>query len=323
MMNEISIIVIGALNTDIVAVGVDRFPEPGEAVFSGELRIGPGGKSSNIAQMAASLINKPGAVAMIGRTSQDKYNLWRLPLDALEEAGVNVGHVKIIPNEETGKFPAVALNAVDRLGNNQSFVLRGVSADFTKEDVDDAQVVFENAGRNNGIFALSLECPLETAAHAMQKASDMGLKVILDPGGIEPGSNINALLNSNVYLLKPNVYEARIITGLKVTGFETAQEAAKKIMSLGIPNVLITDGPNGAYLFSDAFQKHIKIPVVGQDGDKDATGCGDQVMGAICAYLQEGKTVEEAAELAIAAGTLQFYKIGIQPVSTTEIQSLH
>ena len=57
-MNKTSakMIVVGGLNTDIVAAGVDTLLGPGELSRSGEIFIGPGGKSSNIARMSACLL---------------------------------------------------------------------------------------------------------------------------------------------------------------------------------------------------------------------------------------------------------------------------
>ncbi len=75
-------IVIGSLNTDLVATGIKQFPNVGEHVYGKELLIGAGGKSRNIADMIAHLAPK-NTVAMVGRTIKDPYGLWKLPMDAL------------------------------------------------------------------------------------------------------------------------------------------------------------------------------------------------------------------------------------------------
>lgn len=93
------IIVVGGLNTDIVATGVDDLLGRGELSRSGELFIGPGGKSSNIARMSACLLG-PERVFMVGKTSRDPYGLWEVPVKALREAGVNTDQVQ--ETDETG-----------------------------------------------------------------------------------------------------------------------------------------------------------------------------------------------------------------------------
>lgn len=313
-------IVIGALNTDIIASGVPEWPHPNGTVYGGRLIIGPGGKSRNIAAMAG-VLSVPGTVAMIGRTAQDSYGLWKSPVDALKAAGVNINHVKILKPEETDKFPAVALLAVNEHGDNQCYVLPGVSDDFSESDIDEAHGIFESTAQNQGIFALTLECPTKTAKHAIDKANGLGIRIVLDPGGVVAGQDMSSLLKAKPFLLKPNEHEARIMTGIEVTDFESARQAADKLRGLGAGNVLLTHGEHGAYLFTDQGSAHIPIPDITAGEVKDVTGCGDQAMAALCAYLQAGKTLEEAAKVAVLAGTLQFYKSGIQPITKQELEA--
>lgn len=87
-------IVVGGLNTDSVAAGVDSLLGPGELTGSGDLFIGPGGKSSNVARMSARLLG-PERVFMIGKPSRDPYGLWEVPVKALREAGVPPDHVVV------------------------------------------------------------------------------------------------------------------------------------------------------------------------------------------------------------------------------------
>lgn len=184
-MTNVTSIVIGSLNTDIIATGIRRFPKPGEHVYGKELIIGPGGKSRNIAEMIAHLAPQD-SIAMVGRTVRDPYGLWQQPMDALAKVGVNTDYVHILDYDEVQKLPGIALIPVDIQGKNQIIVLPGVSDDFSIEDIDRADELFETAGKNNGMLVLTLECPLATAVHAVKKANQYELKVLLDPGGIEP-----------------------------------------------------------------------------------------------------------------------------------------
>jgi ribokinase len=313
-------IVIGSLNTDLVATGIKQFPKPGEHVYGKELIIGPGGKSRNIADMLANLSEKD-SVAMVGRTVKDPYGLWRQPMDALAKIGVNTDYVNVLEYEAANKLPGIALIPVDQQGNNQIFVLPGVSDDFSTADIDAATELFKAVAANNGTLVLTLECPLETATYAVRQANEHGLKVMFDPGGIETDTDLSELIATGIYLIKPNEHEAKILTGIEVTDFDTAKQAAEKLHKQGVAVVLITAGVNGAYLFSKETQTHIPIPDVTAGNEKDETGCGDQTMAALCALLQDGKPVKEAAELAVLAGTLQFHRTGIQPVKKTELIS--
>ena len=72
-------------------------------------------------------------------------------------------------------------------------------------------------------------------------------------------------------------------------------------------------------LSQESGKEHLPIPSIDLGGAKDETGCGDQTMATLCAFLREGKSVEESAKLAITAGTLQFNKVGITPVKKDEL----
>jgi len=315
MEKDPMVIVPGGINVDLTGLGVEKIIGMGELTLGGELRIGPGGKARNMAQMAASYLG-PGQVAMIGRTSQDPYGLWKVPFRSLSEAGVNTKYIKIMSFRDAGeKYPGVALIPVDKKGNNQIYVLPGANGDFSPEDVDDAQALFEGAGKKTMIMAL--EIPMETAVYCLEKASAFGLQVILDPGGIS--GPVDEILDAEIFLIKPNTHEARILTGIPITDRDSAHRAAQRLLAQGVQNVLLTCGKQGGYLFSRDFSEHIPCPPVKDKGIHDETGCGDQVTAVAASCLAEGMPLREASRLAIWAGTLQFHRAGIQPVSKGDL----
>ncbi len=317
-LEQICAVVAGGLGTDIFGLELERLVGPGELEFGGRLHIGAGGKSRNIAQMLAVLLGES-RVAMVGRTSRDPLGLWRVPVEALEQAGVNVRFVKIMPFEAGGKFPQVALIAVDRQGNNQIYVLPGINEDFSAGDIEEAVPAFQAATANGGLLVLSLELPTATAVAAIRQANACGLKVAFDPGGIQTGISYDKLLAHDIYLIKPNEHEAEILTGIKVTGEDTARQAARCFLERGIRNVLITMGADGACLLGENLDLHIPAPRLALGQARDETGCGDQTMAALCASLLQGDDLATAAGAAVLAGTLQFHRAGIVPVTRAEL----
>lgn len=315
------IIVVGGLNTDIVATGVDVLLGPGELSRSGDLYIGPGGKSSNIARMSASLLG-PERITMVGKTSRDPYGLWEVPLKALREAGVNTDPIAVEDLERSGKFPGIALIPVNKQGENQIYCIPGINDDFSPADLDRAESIFEGSA-DKGILALTLEMPLDTAAHAIRKAQEHRLRVVLDPGGINALQDVQGLLHAGIYCIKPNEHEAKILTGIEVVDSPTAERAAQTLLARGIKNVLITHGSKGAYLFTPETAEHIPVPTLGKETETDETGCGDQATAVLCAMSLLGKSIEDAARLAVCAGTLQFYRRGIHPVRSDELERVH
>ncbi|MCD5383087.1 PfkB family carbohydrate kinase [Candidatus Gracilibacteria bacterium] len=319
MKNKIKLIVPGGLNTDIVGIGVPKIVGKGELAMGGVCKIGPGGKSRNIASMASLLLGE-NEVAMIGKTSKDEFGLWKKPVESLEKNGVNTDFIKILDFEETGKMPGIALIPVDKDGNNQIYSIPGINEDFCEKDIDDAEEIFEIAGNNGGAVAYSLEMPFKTVLHSMDKAKKFGLKNIFDPGGMEENFDYSELFEREIFLIKPNEHEAKMFTEIEIKDFESAEKSAKIFFEKGVKNVLITAGINGAYFFSEKTKKHFKIPEVEDSEFHDETGCGDQTMATLCAFLSKGYNIEKAIEIAILSGTLQFHKAGIGEIKISDIE---
>ena len=249
------------MNTDIIGLGVNEIVKAGELSYGGEVQIGPGGKSRNIAQMISVLLGK-NMVAMVGRTCRDPFGLWKPPVDALKKHGVNTDYLKIFSFKEKKLYPGIALIPVDEKGNNQIYVLPGINTEFCEDDIDEALPLFKSAKENKGVLALSLELPLATAIYSIKKANQHNLKVILDPGGISKATNYDKLFNQKIFLIKPNEHETKILTGIKVQDFKTAKKAARRFIDKGVDNVMFTAGKKGAYFFNEQTEQHIPIPKI-------------------------------------------------------------
>jgi sugar/nucleoside kinase (ribokinase family) len=155
---------------------------------------------------------------------------------------------------------------------------------------------------------------------ALVMAESNDLRVVLDPGGLDPKTTeiIKSALHK-VFLLKPNEHETEMLTGIRVEDMETAGKAARVLMDYGVQHVFITHGVKGGYLFGKDVSIHIAVPEVKETEDKDATGCGDQVTATITTALVKGFDMVEAARYAINAGTIQFNRPGISTVTYNEI----
>jgi ribokinase len=317
-IKDISVIVIGGLNVDIVARGAEKLLKSGELTYAKELHFGPGGKSRNIAQMIAELSGKKN-VAMIGKTAQDPFGLWKLPYDSLKNVGVNTDYIDIVSSKDSDQFPGIALIPVDTEGNSQIYVIPGVNNSFIPQDIDRAEELFLAVAKNNGILVLTLELPYATAIYAVKKANSLGIKVLFDPGGIDEKKEYDELLAQKIFLIKPNEHEAKILTGIEIKDFETAKQAGEKLLDKGIENVFITCGAEGGYFFSKSVQKYIPTHNVQDDTVMDETGCGDETMAAIADSVSEGNDIVTAAGIGIVAGTLKFYKEGIDPITKQEL----
>ena len=100
-------------------------------------------------------------------------------------------------------------------------------------------------------------------------------------------------------LVTPNILEAEAITGIKIKDHEDMKEAAYKIHSLGIQNVLV----KGGHLDGDAADilydgKNIKMFVTKRINTKNTHGTGCTLSSAIAANLAKRLSLEEAIQQA-------------------------
>ena len=217
-----------------------------------------------------------------------------------------------------GKFPGIALIPVDRQGKNQIYCIPGINADFGPAEIVAAEPLFLSVGKP-AFMILALEIPADAIRESIRMANLHGMKVVLDPGGVDESGVEQWRRLDGVFLMKPNEFEAEILTGVPIEGFDSAERAAALLRDQGAEYVMITHGACGAYIFGQGISKHIPVPSVTDTGIRDETGCGDQVTATLTACLAEGLPVEEAAVIAVRAGTLQFHRKGILPVRPADL----
>ena len=313
------VVVLGTLNTDISVIGVPSLPGPDEDAFGPRLAIAAGGKARNAAEMLARLLG-PGSVTFVGRTVRDRFGLWRVPYDALRSAGVDTRFIRITSAADESGAPAVALVAVDVDSRHSSSVNTepGQFLDRSRHRCCICGLRGRFGPRRPGGDVLGDAWARGRARGSRpppgarcESSSTLGV------GPARP--QYIPEFARDIFLIKPNALEAQRLTGVEIDGFAAAGAAADRLILQGVRNVLITDGMNGAYLFGDGLREHIEAPSIESAGQLDSTGCGDQVMAALCAMLCSGWDLAEAAGLAVRAGTMQFHRAGVRPLSLDEI----
>lgn len=304
MITKPKVTVIGSFNTDLV-VRAPHMPVKGETLLGGPYFTGPGGKGANQAVAAARL----GAdVTLVVRLGQDDFG--DRAEENLRRESIRTDYVLRTDASHTG----VAFIIVDEAGENMIVVAPGVNELLTPADVDSAREAIAQAD----MLLLELEAPLETVAHAVALAHELGVKVVLNPA---PGQPLSAELLRRVDVLTPNETEAQIITGLPVHTLEEAQRAGEHLLAQGVGVVVITLGARGALIVAREGTQHLpgrRVQVV------DTTGAGDAFNGALAVALAEGRALPDAVAFANAAAALQVTRMGTAPAMPyrSEVEAL-
>jgi len=287
-----TIVVVGSSNTDMV-IKTKQIPAPGETVLGGTFFMNAGGKGANQAVATARL---GGNVIFICKIGDDIFGMQAVQL--FNNEGINTSFILTDVDHPSG----VALITVDEHGENCIVVASGANAALHPQDLQQAIAAIEQAD----ILLLQLEIPIKTVEHIVAVAAGKKIKVVLNPA---PACTLSDELLKNVFIITPNETEAEKLTGIKVIDLKTAEQAAKILKSKGVEMIIITLGASGALLHYEDKVTHIrgyKVEAV------DTTAAGDIFNGALVVKLAEGKSIDEAVQLACKAAAISVTRLGAQ-----------
>ncbi len=314
---NLKIICIGAVNIDLIAMGLASIPKAGGQEVGEHLELRAGGKACNMARMCGKLVGA-GNVAMLAKTVKDASGLWQVPVESLREYGVLTGGI-ILAEPAKGELPTMALVLQVKQDANRVLYFMGRNETLSMEDIDRSTPMFERLAEQNGLLVMSGEMPVDTMVHALELAAGLGIRALVDPGGCHDMGNYWRVLEQSVFFLKPNAAEVEEICGVRIFDLATAGKAASRLMQGGVQNLLITHGGQGAYLFTDGEAEHIQAEGLTAGQLVDTTGSGDQVIAVVAAGLLRGLSIVEAVRLGVRAGTRQCTRLGAIPLSWQDL----
>ncbi|MEO8744161.1 MAG: ribokinase [Candidatus Dormibacter sp.] len=286
------IVVLGSLNTDFVMT-MEHLPKPGETVPGERLTAYAGGKGANQAVAAARL---GGQVAMVGRVGNDAPG--RELLASLMAAGVDQSGVGVDPAAASG----AALILVGPDGQNMIAVAPGANGNVGQEEV--ARTI--ERLQPVGILVLQLEVPAAAVLAAARGARAAGVRVLLNAAPA-PASADGLVAAADVLIV--NESEAGQLWGHPVRDPAAAAAAAQWAVARGAGAAVVTLGAAGAVLCANG---QVVTYAARQVEAVDTTAAGDAFVGALAARLAAGSSLEEAADLAGAAGAATVTKRGAQ-----------
>lgn len=121
-------------------------------------------------------------------------------------------------------------------------------------------------------------------------------------------------------LMKPNEDEAQKLTGIAVNGVESAFSAAEKISSIGVRNVIVSLGKNGAVMLTENGEKYyapcIKVDV------NSTVGAGDAMIAGFAAAYSNGKSMKECFENGVVYSAAACTKSGTEIPTKNDVERI-
>jgi len=294
------ILVVGSINMDLV-MRTPRVPRSGETMYGEQLRAIPGGKGANQATAVARL-GMPAIMA--GRVGRDHFG--ETLLAGLAADGVDITRVE---RDETVSSGTTFI-FVEPNGENTIVLDTGANGRFSTRSAESLAGVLDRVE----LVLLQLELPLDSMARVIELARAAGRKVVLDAG---PACRQPLPAFYQVTVLTPNEAEAEALTGIALRDRDSTLQAARLLLERGPGAVVLKLGAKGALLASREMTLFVPPHAVRA---VDTTAAGDAFSAALAVSLAEGKKLEEAVQVANAAGALAVTKPGAQPSMPTRAE---
>jgi ribokinase len=290
-MPQFDIVVVGS-HAPALFIHTKRIPLAGETVIGWDFEEPrDGGKGSNQAIAAARL---GASVAFVGMVGKDR--LGNNLFDWFNEENVDskwLHQHEVLP---TG----VGFNIQNQDGDCALITCMGANDGLTQDFIDNSLADLSQTK----ILLTQFEISPKIALYATQRASNYGIKTILNPApAVESG-----LSYEGVSILVPNEIEAKIIAGLPLDKDISNLELLRLVkQKTGVPTVIITLGGQGIIAIKDSeiWQETApKVKVV------DASGAGDEFCAALAVGLNGGMEVKNACKYAIKAASISVTRKG-------------
>jgi 1-phosphofructokinase family hexose kinase len=131
-------------------------------------------------------------------------------------------------------------------------------------------------------------------------------KMIVDTSG----EALEKVLETGVYMIKPNVGELAKLIGVERLELEEVNEAAKQIIAKGGAEIVVVSlGPQGAVLVTKDVYEFVPAPNVAK---KSTVGAGDSMVGGMVWALSQNKSLKEVIRWGVACGSAATMNEGTQ-----------
>ncbi len=284
LRTEGPVFVVGAVNMDISGTPAAEL-RTGDS-NPGRVALSPGGVGRNIAENLCRLGRRVSLITILG---EDPY------ADVIREHCRNVGIDLSMsfsdPLDHTSTYLCL---------NEQNGDLHAAVSDMTICDQltpDRLAPLLPKLNRGSFLIA-DANLPEETLAWI---AGHITVPMAADPVSVSKALRIKPLL-SRLTLLKPNVPEAELLTGITIGEDADLPRTADALHRLGVRRVYISLGGRGVWA-DDAREGGVLLPCI-PGPVVNSSGCGDAFVAAAADAYLSGLNTMQAADRALAASAI-------------------
>ena len=261
---EFDVVVVGSCNLDLVST-TTHLPLPGETLRTIAYAEHAGGKGLNQAVACARMGARTAFIGCVGNDSTGT-----MLRELLNSEGIDTSQLVTV-DAPTGR----AFITVDALGENTIVIVAGANAHVGNSAITVPQ---------SKVLLAQLEIPLDIVTQVFAQAQNA--ITVLNPA---PAAQLSTELLSLCDVVVPNETESAALGGTQF------------LLGTGVATIVTTLGERGAEISNNTSTVAVTpYPV----NAIDTVGAGDAFVGALCAELARGETIEHAARIASVAGAL-------------------
>lgn len=284
IINNEEIIVIGGSNIDIQGFSKEKLIKNDSNPGSIELSVG--GVARNIAENLSLLGEKINLVSALG---DDIYG--KKILNELKASNIVTDNILISKNHPTSTYLSILDNDGDMdIAISAMDIFDEITSNYLREK--------SGIIKMSKCIVLDTNLPKETINYIVNNYNDKD--IFIDTVSTTKALKIKDIIGK-FHTIKPNKYEAEILSGMKINGEEDLEKAGDFFLDKGVKNIVITLGKDGVFYKNNTISGHIKSPNI---NIINATGAGDAFIAALIYGYLNDFSIEKGVSFSIASSIL-------------------
>lgn len=259
--------VIGGANIDIIGTPYSRLNEHDSN--PGKLSTTLGGVGRNIAENLSRMGIKVEFISVLGNDSYAKEIE-----ENCRELNIGLEHSDIVERENTSTYLCI---------NNEKGEMQLAISDM---GIYEYMTPFFLSSRLH-IINSAKACVIDTNIPSVSLdylMDNVRVPIFLDTVSTKKTEKIKGFIH-NIYAIKPNIYEAEILSGMIIKSDDDYKTATEKILKKGVKEIYMSLGSEGVYYTNGTSFGRLSVSA---DKIVNTTGAGDSFLaGVVWAYIND------------------------------------